>query len=343
MKAAVITQPAGLLDGLVTLGAEMSGADPDGVRSLASVLLAADPAALQRRGRSGLNNNASPLELCLSSFADTCRYRFVADPASTIESPRARRDRSVEALTKTLQMMQCAPLEPLCHATLQAIIPTADDLLDRYVEGVLWLGAGVGMPGVAMYADLTKGTPGERMERTKRWLSSVLANPVPALGLLAAMSDNIDLMAAGIEGTEPANARAKIFFRLTRPMSLAEIGHPGFVADPALATFLAMLLGDRELPLVSLVFSMSFLVANGLPFDAKVDVCAHCLEFTTEDWTAFLGATTSAFVLAPMDAARALAGDADAAFVGLNRNALGQLRLDFFLKPKRWYEEAPHA
>lgn len=331
------------LDGLVGLAADLSGADPHRVRSLAARILARQPDAAGRRGRSGLNNDASPLELCLSSFADACRFRLVADPASTELNPRLRRDAAFSALADTLELMQCSALEPLCRATLDAIIPS-DDSIDRYVEGVLWLGAGVGMPGVALYADLTRGDGDERWQRTESWIDSTVANPAPARAILTAMRGHAELMAAGVEGTEPANARAKLFFRITRPMALAELGNPAFT-DPSISAFLAMLLGERELPLQGLVFSTSFLVANGAPFDAKVDVCAHCLSFSNEDWISFLGAATSAFQLAPMDARRALDGDAEAAFVGLNRNALGQLRLDFFLKPKQWYaaEDAGHG
>lgn len=344
MSATTTVSPTtDLLDGIVALAAEMSGADPDRVRSLAAALLARRPDAAGRRGRSGLNNNAAPLEICLSSFADACRFRFVADPASTETRPRLRRDASLDALAATLEMTQSSALAPLCRATLDAIVPSDDALLDRYVEGVLWLGAGVGMPGVALYADLTKGDTEERWQRTDDWLAAVLSNAAPARAILAAMRGHADLMAAGVEGTEPANARAKLFFRITRPLPLTAIGNSAF-ADPAIAHFLAMLLGERELPLAGLVFSTSFLVANGMPFDAKVDVCAHCLDFTNEDWISFLGAATEAFQLAPIDARRALAGGvADAAFVGLNRNALGQLRLDFFLKPARWYAEEDHA
>jgi hypothetical protein len=342
MNTTTIAPTADLLDGLTGIAADLSGADLHTVRSLAARLLSRNSDDAGKRGRSGLNNNASPLELCLSSFADACRFRFVADPASTQPDPRLRRDASLAALATTLDMTQCGALEPLCRATLDAIIPN-DERIDRYVEGVLWLGAGIGMPGVALYADLTKGDPDERWERTESWLASIVANAAPARGILAAMrAAGADLMAAGVEGTEPANARAKLFFRISRPIALAEIGNPAF-ADPSISVFLAMLLGERELPLAGLVFSTSFLVANGMPFDAKVDVCAHCLGFSNEDWISFLGAATEAFQLAPMDARRALSGDADAAFVGLNRNAMGQLRLDFFLKPRDWYAEEGHA
>jgi len=329
-----------LLDDLLEVASEASAMERTTVRSIADLILASpDAGRPPRRGRSGLNNDGSPIELCLSSFADACRVRLVADPASSEDDAVTRRDRSLHALRALLERTGSLELAPLCEATLLALVPDDDRTIrDVYTEGVLWLGAGLGMPGVAMYVDATKGELDERWQRVESWAGSLLADAGPARAAIASLAAHGDVMSVGIEGTSASTARAKIFWRLTRPLHFAELGTP--FAEPPFARFFAVVAGERDLPLQSLVVSTSFLVATGAQFDAKLDICAHCLGLDEEQWVALVSELTAAFSLAPIDVRAALSGGRTTpAFLGLNRNGLGQFRLDLFLKPSRWYRE----
>lgn len=336
-----LTTPRGQrdhLDDLVDLAAESSGAARDAVRSLVDILLATPPSGTPpRRGRSGLNSGGAPLELCFSAFPDACRLRFVADPASAVDDPLERRRAGLQALGQACELTRSQALRELCERTLATVVGADPVELTRYVEGVLWLGAGIGMPGLALYADATKVEADLAWRRAGEWFAGALARPDAALGALERLASVATLMACGLEGSEPQNARAKLFFRLDRPLSLAELGVPRF-EDAALVEFLGrMVAGGRALPVKAFVFSTSFLVATGAPFDAKIDVCAHCLEYGADEWQARLASATAAFGLTPLDVHGLLeARRAEAAFVGLNSNPMGA-RLDFFVKPARWY------
>lgn len=337
-----------LLDGLVDLASELSEADREAVRSFVDRLLAAPPEGIPRRcGHSGLNRDGSPLELCLSALSSVCLSRFVADPASTEDDPLARCAAGLAALEAAYDPTRSRRLRPLCAATLETIVgplvgPLADQAvaeLGRYVEGLLWLGAGPGLPGLALYVDATKLDPVERWRRAAAWLGALLAQGAEAEAVVARLAPAGELMAVGVEGTEPADARAKLFWRLRQPIALAELGVPRFL-DPALFDFLGLLLdADRPLPLSGLVLSASFRVASGELFDAKLDLCGHCLAYAPAEWEARLARATTAFGLVPLPVGRALAGGrAEVAFVGLNRNPMGS-RLDLFLKPASWYDD----
>lgn len=329
------------LDDLIGVAAAVGGADVMGVRSLAELLLAATDEPLPpRRGRSGLNSNGAPLELCLSAFADACRLRFIADPASADPDPLARRARSIDALAATLDRCGARALEALCAETIRAVIPGDEEVRTRYLEGVLWLGAGVGMPGAALYVDATKHAHDEAWTRAEEWLGRILPQPAAALARIEALAGAGDLMAVGIEGTSPANARAKLFWRMSRPAALADFGVPALL-EPSFTRFLDASAADRDFPLTGIVFSISFLAATGQELDAKIDLCAHCLGHDDETLARLVDDLAAGFTLAPIATRTALAnGGVAPAFLGLNRNALGQHRLDLFLKPARWYTEA---
>ena len=335
--------PQDLLDDLVTVAAELSAADRTTVRSVVDTLLAVPADGIPAvRGRSGLNGNGAPLEVCLSAFADACRVRLIADPASAVRDPLHRRDEGVRALRAALGLTMSAALGPLCDATLTLNLPDDEAAMRDYVEGVAWIGAGVGFPGVALYVDATRGERDLQWQRTTRWLETVVRQPAPALGTIAALRERADLMAVGVEGFAPENARAKMFWRLREPATLDNLGAEAF-RHPDLLRFLQTVAGTRELPLQAYVFSTSFLAANGMPFDAKIDLCSHCLDFDDATWISLVSELTTSLSLAPIDVARALdGGRAQPAFLGLNVSPMGN-RLDLFLRPARWYEEEAAA
>jgi hypothetical protein len=268
--------------------------------------------------------------------------RLVADPAWAVGDPVARSRQSIDALVTALQVTRSVALGSLCRQTLETIVPHDEVSLRRYVEGVLWLGAAIGVPGIALYVDATKENAPERI---LAWLSALLPPDTPAHEVIARLlEDDLAIpMAVGLEGTSPENARAKLFWRMPRPMPLSECGIAAFEHE-SLTGFAAAVLGGRAVPLPSLVLSASFFVATGEPCDAKLDVCAHCLDLDLDEWESLLDWATAAHGLAPLGVRAALSGErATPAFVGFNRNAAGQERLDFFLKPHAWYPEDDHV
>jgi hypothetical protein len=264
--------------------------------------------------------------------------RLVGDPGSSIDDPLARRDDSLRALASILPLTMSQALQPMIDFTLRLNLPAGDEAMQRYIEGVTWIGAGIAMPGVAVYVDATKGDRDEQRQRTETWLRTIVRDPWPALRTLESMPDGADLMAAGLEGFAPENARVKFFWRMPRAMTLAELGPEG-LQHPSLVRFLTMAMKDRALPISAFVFSNSFLVANGMPFDVKVDLCAHCLDLDNTAWEALVAEVTSEFSLSPMNVSAALAnGRSQPAFIGFNVSPMGH-RLDLFLRPSAWYGE----
>jgi len=335
--------------GLAARAARCVGAPEAPAAALARALLALPQegagAAPAWRTRSGLNNDGSPIEVCFSSLPDGVRARLVCDPAAHLFDPVARHRAGLAALERALDLTAAQPLAPLCRQTLEALLPADDAGLADYLEGVLWLGAGLGFPGLALYVDLSRGPLPARFERARGWLAGLLPDPSAALAVLARLDGVARLQSAGVEGLAPANARAKLFFRLERPLALADLGIEA-LAHPRFLEFLATVMGEREIALKGLVFSLSFTVADGRLFEAKVDVCGHCLARPAAAWEDLLAAVAggagstgstggASSVGLPVPPAAGLLAEevAEVAYLGLARNLLGQERLDLFLKP----------
>ncbi len=289
---------APLLDVAATLGA----AERPKIEALCDTLLAWETATRSdcRGGRSSLNSDGSPLQLCLSGSNSGWRGRLLGDPASLLANPVERAHASRPALEASLSHTRSEALAPLCRATWSLLLPADDEGLERHVEGVIWLGGGIGTPGLAVYFDATRGTEDERWTRVDHWLAELVHAPGFARATLSTLRSSADLMCAGLEGTEPSNARAKVYWRLRAPTPLSASGIE-LLSDSRMLEWLSMTLGDFAVSPIGIVFSVGFSVRTGDLLDAKIDLCCHCIPVGLDRWQALFVRYTARFGLAPLD------------------------------------------
>lgn len=318
---------------LLDLASEISGAPRGSVESLCDTLLAPClPAEGEPIGRSSINSDGSPLQLVLSAFGGAWRTRLLGDPASLVADPLQRARASRPALQRALHHTESAALEPLADATWRMLLPQDEVTLRRHVEGVCWLGGGVGMPGLAVYFDATRGSEDERWNRLRDWLRAVLPAADRAEETLAALRPHADLMCAGFEGTKPSNARAKLYWRLRHPVTLRELG-VDLLAGDELAEWLAMTMSDRAMSSTGFVFSAGFLVATGDLFDVKLDLCCHCLDYRPAQWPALLERWSRRWELPPLDLRALLDGrGAVLSYAGFGIDRQGSGRINLYLR-----------
>ena len=283
-------------------------------------------------GRSSLNNDGAPIQVCASLDARGPRWRLIVDPASTVE-PAERRFLRARASLERLLAERGPALAPPCEQTLEATLPRDPSGRAKLATGCLWLAAGLSEPGLALYTTARWGDVDARWSRVDDWLERVLPDASRAREALAAVRPVALPIAQAIEGDSPERARAKVYFRAQNLTPLAKMG-VGLLVDARVVEFLTAVVGDARLGRDTLVFSLGFSLRDGSVADAKVDVCAHCVVRHPEEWIAVFDAWALRWSTPPFGVEAALrAGRAEVAFVGLGVRTDGEVRTNLYLKP----------
>ena len=306
-----------------------AGAPQEKAAALAGAMLAgpAGPGA----GRSTLNNDGVPLELCIGLGGARKTCRLIADPAFTEADAERRMARGREALGSLLAA-RGPGLRELCERTLAATLPVAADLASLR-SGAMWLAAELDAPGLALYTTGNWGGEEARWERTLAWLDGVLGDTRAARGVIEPLRQVAHVVAHGIEGDEPRRSRAKLYLRARTPRPLAAMGLE-LLRDPWVGELLLRLIARAPIHSSTLVYSIGFAIEDGRLIDQKIDVCAHCTPRRPEQWNALLAWWSQARGMDGFGVEEALlSGVAEVAFVGLGVRADGELRTNLYLKP----------
>jgi hypothetical protein len=289
--------------------------------------------------RSRLNNDGVPLQLCLTSSRTRAGLRLIGDPGAHLDDTEARWRVSRAALDEALTASGAGTLAPLAERTLARLLPDAPEPRARYRDGFIWLARSPDRPGLAFYVEAAPLGAAGGWDAAEAWLSDVLPAPAAARAALARLRASCVVASLGLEGSCPADARAKIYFRLARPASLEALGLE-LLRDASVQGFLAEAMGTFGLDLDGLVLSAGFRVATGEPADVKLDLCGHCLTWSDAQWLALWERWRAAHGLRPLPLADALQGDCDVAFVGFGLDAALEPRVNVYLKA-RAPREAP--
>ena len=326
---------------LADLAARLSGRPVSEVERLTATLLALAPGPTPQRGRTTLNSNGTLLQVCLSARPAGWSARLIGDPATDCADPAQRHDRACAALAALLRL---AGAEGLEDAGLLALRHLLSGELADYRVGTLWLAASLSQPGIAVYLDARPPGPGAAWEMARRWVGLALPDPRPALAAIDSLALFATPASFGIEGSTPADGRAKLYFRLGAPRALTAWGVPLFARDP-FSQFLTLAMGDRTIRDTGLVASLSFSLASGALVDGKIDLCGctDCLAYGASGWVDLVERLTRHFGLAPLPLAQALADETvEVAFLGCGLSAGGAPRLNVYLKsaPRRLPSDA---
>ncbi len=322
------------LQDLLEAAASLSRVKLKTVEALSQEMLAIPPDGQGiRGGRSGLNDDGSPLQFCLTATQDYLHCRFLSDPAFVLANPKERFEVSRQALAKILELTASEQLEYLCDRTLNCYLPEDIAGFSRFTSGVFWLGAGIDTPGCALYVDARRnGDLQEAWDWAQQWLTSVLPNSSEANSAIAVLRKYAYLQSIGIEGSSLNNARAKLYWRFLRPTRLDQMGLEIF-CDPAFTSFLTFIIRDSVLQLTGIVPSLGFAITTGKSLDAKIDVCGHCLAYSNSKWIELVNSCTQMYGLTEIPVSKALEHNrSSVSFLGLGCNRNSEVRLNLYLK-----------
>ncbi len=292
------------------------------------------PDGIRLGGVSELNNDGSPLQLCLSSNSKRVKLRLIADPASEVFQPALRASISRDILEKVLIETKTTSLRGYCHDLFETILGDVPANLNAFYRGVCWIGASPDEPGVALYLDTSPLGVSESWNAIQTWLDKVLPNTKESKKIIEILRKHTIPASIGLEAVSPDQGRAKIYWRLKKPIVLSDLGIAPLI-DPKMIAFLFQVIGKKQMGLSGTVFSAGFDLSTGALEDVKIDLCAHCVDIPPDEWIAVLDGLTTRFGLQPFEVAEPLLnGDCEVAFLGMGISTSSKPRLNLYMKPQ---------
>ena len=285
-----------------------------------------------RYGPSALNNDGAPLQLVVVSSPTGSDLRLIGDPCAFLGKGEARYQYSIEALRRVLEDNGVAGFSKLAEESLLAVLPSTQAERARYTDGFIWIAASLRQPGIGFYLECGPLGHAGGWDAAIALLRKVAPAPEQIIRLIGELRNQTIVASIGVEGTDYANSRIKIYFRLSRPMALSELGVDFFTAQET-NRFLNIAMGDFGLDLEGLVLCLGVSAAGGHLADAKIDLCGHCLPYSNQQWVAIVRRCVTEFGLQPIPIQEALeTGDCRVAFIGLAVDKEGQRRLNVYFQ-----------
>lgn len=284
----------------------------------------------------GLNEDGTPIEICVTCEEERYRCRFIGDPDPELRDAEARLVLFARALRQVAGLCGAETLVDTIERATQAWVPSDPEGIRKVAERILWIAAGIDSPGIGIYLDGRVAGLRESWSQAEDWLRGILPDPAPALAFTEAFSGRAGLGGVGIEGLTPAYARVKFHWQLIEPASLDRLGLP-LIGDDAIRRFLDLMVHDRPLRHDVPFFSAAFDLTTGALSDVKLDLCGcgHCLAYTAEEWADRLALCCQEFGLAlPPVRDDLLAGNYQGALLGFGVDVKGRGRLNFYLKER---------
>jgi hypothetical protein len=374
MQNEVEPDPAcGGMRALLRAAGGAAGVDPRAVGRLAGDLLALrSGAARSHLDRQNASASAEPRRSRLASLADLsgvpfeiwlrrerggASVRLMAEPGSDRPEAAERLGIGAGLFARLTQSRASAELREIGVRTIACCLPAVTDPeLGELGAGALWLGAGLGEPGVVLHARAAWGDATERWPRARRWLSTTLERADTALGLVDHLETAAEPLRFCLEGVRGVDARLTLAWRLMpvatsaqRTAATAAMTALDPTAATGLAAFLADIIGPpraraprpRDLPLphtlhamteaataTNVIFTASFALATGRCAALGLEVGARPLSRPSWAWRWLLirhGAGADGSDRFWRDGACRLAR------VGLERDSDGAARTSVFL------------
>jgi hypothetical protein len=279
-----------------------------------------------------LNNDSVPLQLSLTTGQKGIALRAIADPGAFYDETEARYTSSIDTLLRTIKKCKAETLLPAAEKTIHLLVPQTVEERRVYKQGFVWIGANPALPGLAFYLEMAPYNQLQGWQIAEQWLMELLPNMVEAKKIITTLSQYCKIASAGLEGSTPENTRAKIYFRLLQPTSLAVLEVP-MLHCKEMTDFLTLAMGSFDVEMDGLVMSIGFNLATGKLEDAKIDLCGHCLRHSPDAWQSIIEQITNRFALASVDTNAILqTGTYSFAFIGMGLTTDLKSRLNLYIK-----------
>lgn len=333
-----------LIELCAQLSLELGSVDPFlGPHSLAGLASATTPYAQlahilvgtpwrgRGRGPSLLNNDGTPLELCISLSSAGVRLKLLGDPHTGL-APAQRFEAAIRDAQTLVSTRASAALFERFRCTMDATLPPLDRLDELLPNGAIWLAGELGASGgAALYTCLEWAARAQRWQLIRDWLQQMVSNPDGFTRVIESLSPTSSPICAAVAGGDSERYKVKVYARfdgnhLPDPLPIDGLN------GPRVGAFLSRTVQGRVLPASSYLGATAF-TPNGELSSVKLDVCGHCVPRTPRHWQETLTDLESVFELPKFPLEDVLEmNPVEVAYVGVGVSTHGVWRLNVYLK-----------
>lgn len=283
-------------------------------------------------GASCLNNDGSPLQLCLTTSGKGTSFRVIGDPGAFHTATESRYHSSIKILRHSINSSGSSDLKAVAEKTIEMLLPKNKDDRNIYKQGFVWIGTSPQQPGIAFYLEMAPLSQEKGWNTVATWLKAILPSANDAITIINKLKEHCIVASAGLEGSTLENSRAKIYFRMRETTDFQHLGIDLF-SSQEMKDFLAIAMEKYEVDLNGLVMSIGFNLLTGAHADVKADLCGHCLRYTSYEWSSIINQLTTRFSLTPVDTSMMLnSQEYQIAFIGFGLTSDQKPRLNLYLK-----------
>lgn len=282
-------------------------------------------------GASCLNNDSTPLQLCLTSSQKETSLRVIGDPGAFYYDPELRYNASVETLFKSILDAGASALTIVAKQTVKALIPEDSFSRSLYKQGFVWIAVDSNKHGIAFYIETAPLGQEQGWKVVEAWLRNILPSMDSANHILKKLKPHCIVASAGLEGQTTDDCRAKIYFRMLKDMDVQDLGID-ILSSEEMTTFIKIVKGHFDVELDGWVMSIGFRLTTGELMDAKIDLCGHCLRYDSKEWPTKIKQITDYFSLTPLDTDIVFSkGEFKTAFIGFGLTTSFKPRLNLYI------------
>jgi hypothetical protein len=283
-------------------------------------------------GASCLNNDGSPLQLCITTSGKGASLRVIGDPGSFHTTIESRYQSSIKTLRHAINSSGSSDLKEIAEKTIEMLLPKHKDERNIYKQGFVWIGTSPQQAGIAFYLEMAPLSQEKGWNTVTTWLKEILPSANDAITIINKLKEHCVVASAGLEGSTLENSRAKIYFRMRETTDFQHLGIELF-SSQEMKDFLSIATEKYKTDLNGLVMSVGFNLQTGAHADVKADLCGHCLRYTTSEWQSIINRLTSRFSITPVDTGIMLdSQEYQIAFIGFGLTLDLKPRLNIYLK-----------
>ncbi len=278
---------------------------------------------------SSLNNNGSPLQVCISYREAAQQVRLIVDPDAVTPISSIRLSKAKKVLESHLQRSEADSLFAVwLRDSVNHWIP--DDCHERTLaSGYFWLGTDLEQRGTALYLSPHWQSTETQWRHLTQWLNYFGIDPK---GVVKNLGQHARLASIALEGRSSTESKLKVYWRLGSEFNLADQPHPLF-QDKKIKSFLQHSIGSKSLSTNGLLLSMCWNLSSCEIEEVKIDICGHCLNHKPSEWQALLGRLSKCFGFSSPITAPYFSVGADIAFISLALDVSRKSRFNIYWKP----------
>ncbi len=279
--------------------------------------------------QSTLNNNNSPLQICVGCKKEKEDIRFIVDPLAYMPLSTNRLNYSKKILASHFTYNSTeSSFQKLIWDAILYWTSSEKKTIESMRSGYFWMGTDIAQQVTAIYISTRKYKSYQQWIVLSRWLYTL---NIDSFNVVNALRLHANLASVAIEGNSFENGRIKLYWRLGDNFLLDQQPHPWFTRT-SIVHFIQFCILNSGVSKNGLLLSISWRLNSRMIDQVKIDLCGHCLSRSENDWNVLFNKLSNRFCFSPPVTKPYFQVGAKVAFVSLASDKNNNDRFNIYWK-----------